>query len=91
MTRATLPFRSSPGPIREGPSWSPGAHGSNPQLSIEDRLFSFTDTEAVRIKAAFETWDGYNAAGDRRWLELLIEAIYSTNEERRGWQPDPKA
>jgi hypothetical protein len=62
----------------------------NPELSIQGKQFDFAEAEAARIKTAIETWDGYNAAGDRRWLEPLIEAIYSTAEERRGCPADPK-
>jgi hypothetical protein len=49
----------------------------NPALTLPAKEFSFTDAEAVRIKAAIETWDGYGAAADRRWLEPLIEALFS--------------
>ena len=59
----------------------------NPELSIQRKQFDF----AARIKTAIETWDGYVAAVDRRWLEPLIEAIYSPEDLRRGWSADPKA
>jgi hypothetical protein len=47
----------------------------NPALSIPIKSFEFTEAEAARIKAAVETWDGYGAAADRRWLEPLIAAL----------------
>jgi hypothetical protein len=34
-------------------------------------------SEVARIKAAIETWHSYGAAADRRWLEPLIELIFS--------------
>lgn len=50
----------------------------NQSLSIPVRDFEFADAEAGRIKAAIETWDLYSAAADRRWLEPLVEALFST-------------
>jgi hypothetical protein len=47
----------------------------NPSLSIPPKEFDFTDAEVIRIKAAIETWDGYGAAADRRWLEPLLEFL----------------
>ncbi len=47
----------------------------NPSMSIPAKEFEFTDAEVARIKPAIETWDGYSAAADRRWLEPLIEAL----------------
>ena len=40
----------------------------NRALSIPARDFEFTDPEVARIKAALQTWDGYGATADRRWL-----------------------
>ena len=49
----------------------------NPSLSIPAKELDFADTEIPRIRVAIETWDNYGAASDRRWLEPLIEALYS--------------
>jgi hypothetical protein len=49
----------------------------NPSLSIPVKEYELTDAEVVRVKAAIETWDAYGAAADRRWLEPLIEALFS--------------
>ncbi len=51
----------------------------NPALSIQPKEFEFTDAEVGRIKAAIETWGNYGAAADRRWLEPLIEALFSAH------------
>ena len=48
----------------------------NPSLSILTKDLEFTDAEITRIKAAIETWDGYIAAADRRWLEPLITTMF---------------
>jgi hypothetical protein len=50
----------------------------NPALSLPAKEFEFSDSEAARIKAAIETWDAYGAAADRRWLEPLVGALFST-------------
>jgi hypothetical protein len=47
----------------------------NPALSIPAREFEFTDPETARIKSALETWDGYGATADRRWLEPLLLSL----------------
>jgi hypothetical protein len=49
----------------------------NPSLSISAKEFAFTDVEIARIKAAIETGGNYGAAPDRRWLEPLIDALFS--------------
>ena len=49
----------------------------NPALSLPAKELDFADTEIARIRVAIETWDNYGAASDRRWLEPLIEALYS--------------
>jgi len=49
----------------------------NPALSIPAKEFEFSDPEAARIKAAIQTWDSYGAATDRRWLEPLVETLFS--------------
>ena len=50
----------------------------NPALSIPAKDFEFTDPEAARIKAAIQTWDSYEANADRRWLQPLVDALFST-------------
>jgi predicted DNA-binding transcriptional regulator YafY len=37
----------------------------------------FTDPEVARIRAALQTWDSYGANADRRWLEQLLESLFS--------------
>jgi len=44
----------------------------NPALSLPAREFDFTESEIARIKASVESWHGYAASGDRRWLEPLL-------------------
>src|SRR4051794_26185874 len=41
----------------------------NPAPSTPAKEFEFADPEVARIKAALQTWDGFGAAADRRWLE----------------------
>ena len=49
----------------------------NPALSIPAKDFEFTDPEVARIKAAIQTWDSYAANTDRRWLEPLLDTLFS--------------
>ncbi len=49
----------------------------NPALSLAARDFEFSDPEVARLKAAFETWDSFGAIADRRWLQPLVEALFS--------------
>jgi hypothetical protein len=49
----------------------------NPALSIPAREFELTDAEVTRLKATLATWDSYAAGGDRRWLEPLLDALFS--------------
>ena len=51
----------------------------NPELSIPPQDFEFSDVEAARIKAAIQTWDSYAANADRRWLQPLVEALFSAD------------
>ncbi len=53
----------------------------NPALSIPAKEFQFTDSEVVRLKAAIQMWDSYGANADRRWLQPLVEALFSTDVE----------
>jgi hypothetical protein len=50
----------------------------NQSLSIPAKDMEFADAEVARIKAAVGAWGNYGAAPDRRWLEPLIEALFST-------------
>ena len=52
----------------------------NPALSIPAKEFEFSDLELARIKAAIQTWDSYGVNADRRWLEPMIGALFSTGE-----------
>ena len=49
----------------------------NPTLSIPAKEFEFTDQEVARIKVAIQTWDGYGATADRRWLEPLLLSLFN--------------
>jgi hypothetical protein len=55
----------------------------NPALSIPVREFELIDAEVCRLKAALATWDSYTAGGDRRWLEPLIDALFSATTTER--------
>jgi len=50
----------------------------NPALSLPAKEFEFTDPEIARIKAALQTWDSYGVKADRRWLQPLVETLFST-------------
>jgi hypothetical protein len=54
----------------------------NPALSIPAKEFELSDLEAVRIKAAIETWDSYGANADRRWLQPLVETLFSAQPQQ---------
>jgi hypothetical protein len=63
----------------------------NPALSVPAKDFEFTDSEVARIKGVIETWDAYNAAADRCWLEPLVEALFcATPQELRWTEPQQK-
>ena len=49
----------------------------NPTLSIPAKDFEFSDPEVARIKAAIQMWDSYGANADRRWLQPLIDTLFS--------------
>jgi hypothetical protein len=53
----------------------------NPTLSLDVKGFEFSDPEAARIKAAIETWDSYGANADRRWLQPLVETLFSAQPQ----------
>lgn len=48
----------------------------NPALSVPAKEFDLSETEIARIKNGIETWDGYGAAADRRWLEPWLDAVF---------------
>src|SRR5690242_5687791 len=50
----------------------------NPSLSISARDFELVDAEVCRLKAALATWDSYATGPDRRWLEPLLDALFSS-------------
>jgi hypothetical protein len=53
----------------------------NSALSLPAKEFEFTDPEIARIKAAIQTWDSYGANVDRRWLQPLVEKLFSANPQ----------
>lgn len=53
----------------------------NPALSIPAKDFEFSDPEVARLKAAVQTWDSYGANADRRWLQPLVEMLFSARPE----------
>ena len=50
----------------------------NPALSLPAKEFGFSDPEIARIKVAIQTWDSYGVSADRRWLQPLVETLFST-------------
>ena len=54
----------------------------NPALSIPAKEFDLTYPEVARIKAAIQTWDSYGAYADRRWLQPLVEALFSAEPQQ---------
>ena len=56
----------------------------NPALSLPAKEFEFSDPEAARIKAAIQTWDSYGVAADRRWLQPLVETLFSAEPQQQG-------
>ncbi len=56
----------------------------NPDRSIPAKDFEFSDPEVSRMKAAIQTWDSYGVAADRRWLQPLVEVLFSANLEGEG-------
>lgn len=49
----------------------------NPALSLPSKEFEFSDPEIARIKAAIQTWDSYGVNADRRWLQPLLDNLFS--------------
>ena len=56
----------------------------NPKLSIPKQDFNISESDAARIKAALESWDGYGTASDRSWLEPLLNAITANDPTLEG-------
>jgi hypothetical protein len=56
----------------------------NPALSIPSKEFEFTDPEVARIKAAIQMWDSYGVSADRRWLQPLVERLFSAEPQAVG-------
>jgi len=56
----------------------------NSDLSLPAKDFEFSDLEVARIKAAIETWDSYGANADRRWLQPLVETLFSAQPNEQG-------
>ena len=55
----------------------------NPTVSVPVKEFEFSDSEVARIKAAIQTWDSYGANADRRWLQPLVEALFSAEASKQ--------
>jgi hypothetical protein len=53
----------------------------NPALSLPAREFEFSDTQFARLRAAIQAWDSYGVAADRRWLQPLVETLFSTEPQ----------
>src|SRR5690242_14310780 len=49
----------------------------NAALSLPIKEFEFSDPEIARIKAAIQTWDSYGVNADRRWLQPLLDNLFS--------------
>ncbi len=56
----------------------------NPALSIPAKDFEFSDPEVARLKAAIQTWDSYGVNADRRWLQPLVETLFSAETQQTG-------
>jgi len=55
----------------------------NPTVSVPVKEFEFSDSEVARIKAAIQTWDSYGVNADRRWLQPLVEALFSAEASKQ--------
>ena len=49
----------------------------NPALAVSVREFELVDAEVCRLKAALIAWDSYTTGADRRWLEPLLDVLFS--------------
>ena len=54
----------------------------NSTLSLPVKEFEFSDPEVARIKAGIQTWDSYGVDADRRWLQPLVETLFSTEPQK---------
>jgi len=54
----------------------------NGARSLPAKEFEFTGLDVARIKAAVQTWDSYGVSADRRWLQPLIEALFSNEAQK---------
>ena len=54
----------------------------NPARSLPAKEFEFSDPEVARIKAAVQTWDSYGVTADRRWLQPLVETLFSVEPQQ---------
>jgi hypothetical protein len=50
----------------------------NPTRTVPVKEFAFAESEIARLRAAVGTWHSYGAAADRRWLQPIVEALFST-------------
>ena len=55
----------------------------NPTRSIPAKDFEFSDPEVARMKAAIQTWDSYGVNADRRWLQPLVETLFSAEPQQQ--------
>ncbi len=49
----------------------------NPALSVPAREYEFSDVDVARMKAELSTWDSYGVNAGRRWLQPVVEALFS--------------
>jgi len=49
----------------------------NSALYLPPKEYDFNDAEVARLKAGLQTWESYGVAADRRWLEPIVEAVFS--------------
>jgi hypothetical protein len=49
----------------------------NPSLTIPPRDFEFSEAECARIRSGLQGWESFAAGIDRRWLQPLVEALFS--------------
>ena len=56
----------------------------NPALSLAAKDFEFSDPEVARLRAAVQTWDSYGVSADRRWLQPLVETLFSAEPQQQA-------
>jgi hypothetical protein len=47
----------------------------HPEATLPDREFQLSDQEVERLRSVLRSWDDFEAAGTRRWLEPLLEQL----------------